>query len=179
MTATPDDWEILGLEPDADISKVRRAHRERRALYQTETLATYNLLDDDERRALLARIDMAYERIVGSAPLGVPGALDAAEATAEADVPSGPAPDPAAEPGAHLRHYRLLRGVSLHHVESETKIGVAILERIENEDFAALPAAVFVRGHVEQFAREIGIADPAAFAKTYLKKMQGGPEAER
>jgi hypothetical protein len=179
MTATPEDWEILGLEPDADLAKVRRAHRERRALYEGETLATYNLFEDDERRELVARIDLAYERIVGCAPRADAGGLDAATATAEADVPSGPAPDPAAEPGPFLRHHRLLRGVSLHHVEVETKIGVAILERIENEDFDALPAAVFVRGHVEQFAREIGVADPAVFAKSYLKKMQGEPEAER
>ena len=119
---------------------------------------------------------MAYERIVGTAPRGAPGTLDVATATAEADVPSGPAPDPEVEPGPHLRHQRLVHGVSLHHVESATKIGVAILERLENEDFEALPAAVFVRGHVEQFAREVGIANPAEFAKTYLKKMQGEPE---
>jgi len=179
MTATPGDWEILGIEPNSDISTVRRAYRERRALYQSESLATYNLLDDDERSELVARIDMAYERIVGSAPRGFPGNLDAATATAEADVPSGPAPDSEAEPGPHLRHQRLTRGVSLHHVEAATKIGAAILERIENEDFDALPAAVFVRGHVEQFAREVGIADPADFAKIYLRKMRGGHEVQR
>lgn len=179
MTATPGDWEILGLEPDSDISTVRRAYRERRALYQAESLATYNLLDDDERSELVARIDMAYERIVGCAPRGAPGTLDVATATAEADVPKGPAPDAETEPGPHLRHHRLVRGVSLHHVEAATKIGVAILERIENEDFRALPAAVFVRGHVEQFAREVGIDDPADFAKTYLKKMQGEHGGQR
>jgi hypothetical protein len=172
MTATPEDWEILGLEPDADFSKVRRAYRERRALYQAETLATYNLLDDDERLELVTRIDTAYERIVGSTPHAVSGALDAAAATAEADVPTGPPPDPVAEPGPHLRHLRLLRGVSLHLVESATKIGVTILERIENEEFDALPPTVFVRGHVEQFAREVGIADAADFARIYVAKMQ-------
>jgi len=179
MTPTPEDWELLGLEPDEDISKVRRAYRERRALYQEESLATYNLLDDDERSALLLRIDAAYENIVGSPPTGIPGALHTATATAEADIPSGPAPDADAEPGLHLRHQRLVRGVSLHHVEAATKVGVAILERIENEDFDALPAAVFVRGHVEQFAREVGINDPAAFAKNYVKKMQGNEDVER
>ncbi len=71
-----------------------------------------------------------------------------------------------------------MQGVSLHHVEAETKVGVTILERIENEDFDALPAAVFVRGHVEQFAREVGIADPVAFAKTYLAKMQGDADED-
>jgi hypothetical protein len=178
MTASPEDWELLGLEPDADVAKVRRAYRERRALYQGETLATYNLFESDERTALLARIDEAYERIVGSAPTAGPGSLDVATATAEADVPSGPAPDAVAEPGNHLRHMRLMQGVSLHHVEAETKVGVTILERIENEDFDALPATVFVRGHVEQFAREVGIADPVAFAKTYLAKMQGDADED-
>lgn len=176
MTARPEDWELLGLEPDSDISKVRRAYRERRVLYQEETLATYNLFDDDERELLLARIDAAYENIVGSPPIGIPGALDAAAATAEADLPSGPAPDAESEPGPHLRHQRLSQGMSLHRIETATKVGVAILERIENEEFDALPAAVFVRGHVEQFAREVGIADPAAFAKVYVEKMQGGGE---
>jgi hypothetical protein len=176
MTATPEDWEILGLEPEADLQKVRRAYSERRALYREEALATYNLLEDDERSRMVARIDAAYENIIGSAPDPSPGPVDPAASTAEADVPTGPAPDAAAEPGRHLRHHRLVRGVSLHHVEAITKIGVAILERIEGEDFDALPAPVFVRGHVEQFAREIGIADPVAFAKNYVAKMQGGSE---
>jgi flagellar biosynthesis protein FlhG len=176
MTATPEDWELLGLDPDSELSKVRRAYRERRALYREQTLATYNLFDEDERSALVARIDRAYENIVGSPPTDVPDTLDAASAIAEADIPSGPAPDAIAEPGLHLRHHRLARGVSLHHVEAETKIGVAILERIENEDFGALPAAVFVRGHVEIFAREVGIAEPAAFAKNYVEKMHGKDE---
>ncbi|MDX2437817.1 MAG: helix-turn-helix transcriptional regulator [Acidobacteriota bacterium] len=178
MTATPEDWELLGLEPEADVSKVRRAYRERKALYNEQTLATYNLFDMDERSAMLARIDTAYENIIGTAPSGVPGALDVATATAEADVPSGPAPDAETDPGLHLRHQRLVQGVSLHHVEAATKVGVAILERIENEDFDALPAAVFVRGHVEQFAREMGIADPVAFAKTYLAKMRGDADED-
>ena len=176
MTTIPDDWDVLGLEPGADLLKVRRAYRERRALYEGESLATYNLLEDEERAKIVARIDAAYENIVGTPPAPVEGRLHPATAAAEADPPKGPAPDPAAEPGAHLRHRRLLRGDSLHHVESITKIGVPILEQIENEIFDALPAAVFVRGHVEQFAREIGIDDPVEFAQLYLAKMHGGNE---
>ena len=179
MTARQEDWEILGLEPGDDVSKVRRAYRERRALYQRETLATYNLLDEDERSQLLARIDTAYENIMGSAPAVGPDRLDTATATAEADVPTGPAPDPAASPGGHLRHCRLARGVSLHHIEGVTKVGVAILERIEAEHYESLPAPVFVRGHVEQFAHEVGIADPQEFARLYVQKMLGGDEDER
>lgn len=176
MTARPEDWEILGIEPDSDVSTVRRAYRERRSLYETETLATYNLLDDEERAELVARIDTAYERIVGSSPAGLPGALHASKAAPEAEVPTGPGPDPETEPGPFIRHQRLTKGLSQHHIEAATKIGVAVIERIECEDFSALPAPVFVRGHIEQIAREIGIENPAALAKIFVMKMQGSPE---
>ncbi len=86
----------------------------------------------------------------------------------------GDVPDPLAEPGAHLRFHRTARGVTLHQIAAETKIGVTILEQIENEDFEALPAPAFVRGHVHQVARELKLADAYDFAKFYLAKMQGG-----
>ena len=38
------DWEVLGLEPGADPKDVRRAYRERRALYESDSLATYTLV---------------------------------------------------------------------------------------------------------------------------------------
>ena len=52
MTIRPEDWETLGVEPDADISEVRRAYQRRRELYKSDTLATYNLLDDEERAVI-------------------------------------------------------------------------------------------------------------------------------
>jgi hypothetical protein len=178
MKPTDEDWEVLGIEPDSEIGQVRRAYRERRAIYDENALATYNMLEEDERTKIVERIDAAYERIVGTAPATGAGELHAAAAAPEADVPAGPPPDPETDPGAHLRHQRLELAVSLHHVESEIKVGVPILERIENEEFDALPAPVFVRGHVEQFAREVGIDDPSAFARLYIAKMQGGSDGD-
>jgi hypothetical protein len=175
VTIRPEDWEILGLEPGADIGQVRRAYRHRKSLYEPAALATYNLLDDEERDGMVDRIEEAYRRIIGSEP---PPALQ--EPVQEAppkpanEVAIGSAPDPLSEPGAHLRFHRLARGFTLHQIAVETKIGVAILEQIENEDFEALPAPAFVRGHVHQFARELKLDDAYEFAKFYLTKMQGG-----
>jgi hypothetical protein len=171
MTIRPEDWETLGVEPDADISQVRRAYQRRRELYESDTLATYNLLDDDERASILERIDAAFRRIAGEEPIAHPPAEPAEPPDLEPEVPPGPAPDPVDEPGAHLRHQRLSRGVTLHQVSAVTKIGVPILEMIEREDFEALPAVAFVRGHVHQFARELEIADAYEFTKLYVAKM--------
>ena len=178
MNARPEDWEVLGLEPGAEIPRVRQAYRHRKALYEPSALATYNLLDDDERADMVLRIDEAYFRIVGIEPSAPAASPPVRLPPPESEVPSGPAPDPAAEPGAHLRHYRLFRGLSLHQIAAETKIGVTILEQIENEDFDALPATAFVRGHTHQFARELKLPDAYELAKLYIEKMQGNKTEE-
>jgi len=180
MTVRAEDWEVLDLEPDADITAVRRAHRRRRALYESASLATYNLLDEEERTQMLARIDEAYERIVGAEPEAAPTGVESTGVVAPGPaIPTGPPPDPAEEPGAFLRYHRLRTGLTLHRIAIETKIGVALLEHIENEVFAALPAAVFVRGHVVQFARELHLPDPEDLAKHYVAKMQSQGDVTR
>jgi hypothetical protein len=171
MKARPEDWEILGLEPGSETPRVRQAYRHRRALYEPTALATYNLLDDDERADQIRRIDEAYRRIMGAEPAAPAAIAPVRLPPPETEVPSGPAPDPAAEPGAYLRHHRLFQGLSLHQISAETKIGVSILEQIENEDFEALPATAFVRGHTHQFARELKLHDANEFAKLYVDKM--------
>ena len=52
-----EDWRLLNLEPGADLTEVNRALHFRRSLYQPGALATYNLLEEDERVRMLARID--------------------------------------------------------------------------------------------------------------------------
>jgi hypothetical protein len=179
MSARPEDWEILGLEPNADIGQIRRAYRHRRSLYEPAALATYNLLDDEEREDMIGRIDQAYQRIMGSEPPHAQRvsaeAADQPPATAEE---AESAPDPVLEPGTYLHHHRSVRGFTLHQIAVETKISVSILEQIENENFDALPAPAFVRGHVLQFARELRLPDADDLAKLYLRKMQGGESEE-
>ena len=127
MTIRPEDWEILGIEPGADIGQVRRAYRHRRSLYEPAALATYNLLDDEEREGMVDRIEEAYRRIIGSE---LPAAPQAPPPTIKPDAANevviGNAPDPLSEPGAHLRFYRTAKGFTLHQIAVETKIGSQI-----------------------------------------------------
>jgi hypothetical protein len=147
-------------------------------LYEPAALATYNLLDDEEREDMVVRIDEAYQRIMDSEPVAAPPAPPAprpvAKPVEEIQAPPANAPNPTTEPGAFLQYQRLTQGFTLHQIAAETKIGVTILEHIEKEDFEALPAEAFVRGHVHQFARELRLPDSFEFTKLYVAKMRGG-----
>ncbi len=63
-----EDWKLLDLSPGADLAEVNRALQFRRSIYQPGALATYNLLEEDERLRMLDRIDEAYRRITGTEP---------------------------------------------------------------------------------------------------------------
>ena len=99
MTARPEDWELLGLEPGADIARVKLAYRHRLSLYDPTSLATYNLFEDFEREAMVARIEDAYHRIVGSESPRAEKLEPAEPTTPIAKVPSGLVPDPIRNPG--------------------------------------------------------------------------------
>ncbi|MDQ3264334.1 MAG: helix-turn-helix domain-containing protein [Myxococcota bacterium] len=69
--------------------------------------------------------------------------------------------------GELLRRVRESRGASLIQVADRTRIGSRHLENIEADKYASLPATVYLRGMLQQLAREIGL-DPARVAKSYL-----------
>ncbi|MEE4272066.1 MAG: helix-turn-helix transcriptional regulator [Thermoanaerobaculales bacterium] len=168
-----EDWMLLDLEPGADLAEINAALRLRRALYQPGSLATYNLLDDDERRTMIERIDEAFRRVTGHEPPPANSPPTAEPAAApKVDEPSGPAPDSRTEPGALLAFYRRSRGMSIEQLSAETKIRVTLLQQLESENIDELPEAVFVRGHVLTYARALGLENPNEIAALYLAKVK-------
>jgi flagellar biosynthesis protein FlhG len=168
----PQDWEVLGLDPGADVGAVRKAYARRKALYGTDGLATYSLHDDGEREALLERLDDAYRTIIdsiGSAPVAAPRPADLGP---EVRPPSGPAPPLSERPGAYLRHQRQSHRVRIDELALETKIRASLLDLLEAESFRDLPAPVYVRGFVIQYARALKLHDAEALAEAYLAKMR-------
>jgi flagellar biosynthesis protein FlhG len=170
-----EDWEALGIEPGADLERVHRAYHTRRNLFSTGSLATYSLLRTDERNELLARLDEAFMRISNAAADltfakggsgGDGGAID--QALAGLRTPT----DLVGDPGAYLRHHRLVSGLTLEQVSVETKVRPNLLDAIERETWRLLPAPVFVRGFVLQVARLLRIDEPEQLAAAYLEKMR-------
>jgi cytoskeletal protein RodZ len=79
----------------------------------------------------------------------------------EADGGSGADVDPAAAStfGLWLRRQREARAISLREIADSTKISVRYLEALEQDRFDVLPAQVFVRGFLREYARFVGL-DP-------------------
>lgn len=59
--------------------------------------------------------------------------------------------------GEELRREREIRAISLKEIADATKISKRFLEAIENNDHKTLPAPVFTRGFVREYARYLGL----------------------
>lgn len=170
-----EDWEVLGVEPGADLEKVHRAYHTRRNLFAESSLATYSLLGAAERDQLLGRIDEAFMRISNAAADLASRAPDEIGEGKEIDASLAGLRTPTdliGDPGAYLRHHRLVSGLTLEQVSVETKIRPNLLDAIEREEWTKLPAPVFVRGFILQAARLLHMDEPERLASAYLEKMK-------
>lgn len=166
------DLRLLGLDDGVGEVEVLTAYHRRRALYETENLATYNLLKKEERQKLLSDLEAARDRLMGPSQPPKAAPKPTPSDSRHLNPPAGPEPDRDSSPGAYLQYHRLARGVGLNEVASETKIPQSRLEAVELETWSDLPAVVYVRGFVVTFARQLGLADPEELAQSFLKKMQ-------
>ena len=69
--------------------------------------------------------------------------------------------------GAFLKKVREIRGLELDEISQRTKISERYLRALEEEQFADMPAAVYVRGYVTEYARALRL-DPQRAAESYL-----------
>ena len=81
---------------------------------------------------------------------------------------------PAALTGADLRRLRESRGISLREIASASKIGMRYLEYIEADRFALLPAPVYLRGFLQEYARVVGL-DQRRVADAYMSRIPAKP----
>jgi len=73
--------------------------------------------------------------------------------------------------GPRLRRTRLFRGYEIDQIADVTKVSGSHLRNIEDENFADLPAEVYVRGFVTAYAKTIGL-DPQAVVPSYMARLQ-------
>ena len=73
--------------------------------------------------------------------------------------------------GVRLRKTRLFRGYEIDDISEVTKVSGAHLRNIEEENFTALPADVYVRGFVTAYAKTIGL-DPQVVVPGYMARVE-------
>ena len=79
--------------------------------------------------------------------------------------------------GAWLRRQREVREISLNEISSESKISYRYLEAFEQDNFEILPAPIFSRGFLREYARFVGL-DPDEVVNYYLSAVPVEEAAE-
>ncbi len=185
----PEDFRLLGVGPGCTREELARGYERAKALYSEGSLATYSLLDTDEREGMRTRIEEAYLRIHRALDGGAPAPVVEKPAPPRPDPrPVCPEPDPASPSpglpvapspsldfssplGPQLRRIREAKGKTLREISTVTRIRSTHLESIEEERFDQLPAAVYLRGFLLDYARQLCLPQPEALAAAYLARV--------
>jgi hypothetical protein len=140
-----------------------------KVLYADSSLATYSLMTDEERSGILHRIEKAYMRITSNIestssskqmPLKGEGLAPARGLKEDEPV------------GTYLKRRREELGLTLKEVGRTTRIRSTYLECIEEQRYSDLPALVYLRGFILEFARTLCISDPETLAAAYISQME-------
>jgi flagellar biosynthesis protein FlhG len=196
-------YEILETEPGVSDEEVRRAYRTLKEIYAGGSPVVSGLYEEHELAEMHARANAAHDTLFAPErrrlyDLSLPEA-DLARAVRAAAQSGRSRPGlPAAGPGqgqmddrpdspeaqmdigdeitgAALKKIREARGVELADISQRTKISERHLRAIEEERFKDMPAAVYVRGYVMEYARSLRI-DAQRTAESYLRRFHGKSE---
>lgn len=189
-TDTPTLYASLGISRSSNDEEVRRAYKRQKEIYAVGGLATSSLLTDAELKAELARLEEAHDTLLDpvrrraydlstfpdeqvpeslSARASRP-ALAAEELMLKSELLRELGPDTEFT-GPLLRKVRESMGIDVAEIAARTKIAKAHLVAIEEENFAALPAMVYVRGFVNELAKFLRL-DPVQVQRTFLRRVR-------
>ena len=163
-----EDFKLFNLDEGATAHEVRRAYHRMKALYAEGSLATYSLLTPDERAEMLDRIERAYMRISREIDSHLPGQT---RFLFREDAALPDPPGPGESIGAYFKLCREHLGLTLRDVANRTRVRTTYLEHIEKECFDDLPALVYLRGFVLEFARVLELPDPESITSAYLAQI--------
>ncbi len=170
-------YDCFGLKSDASINEVERSFRELRALYNGKSLAIYSLMDEAERQEKLASLQASFDLILQARPQTRTVGVDRLRAVKD-EMPSDSGSkvlvdaDPKKMPGLFLKQTRMALGISLREVAERTKISSHYLQSIEDQNFADLPAPVYLRGFIKEFARLMNIPDFSTLIDSFMELYQ-------
>jgi flagellar biosynthesis protein FlhG len=193
-------YEVLATEPGVSDEEVRRAYRSIKEIYAPGSPVVAGLYDERELSELHARANAAHDTLFAPErrrlyDLALPEAdlaravraaaqsghrrpaLGTGPGAGAADDRGQESPEPAIDigdevTGAALRKVREARGIDLADISQRTKISERHLRAIEDERFKDMPAAVYVRGYVMEYARALRI-DAQRAAESYLRRYHG------
>lgn len=188
-------YELLEIYPGASEEEVRRALKQIREWYGADGLAGRAACSVEECDDYLRRAEEAHARLLDRSkrreydranfPEGFSASRERIDterdsiagtvAATRDSLPRVELTDDQLVDGEFLGKIRKLRNVELIDISNRAKISVTYLKAIEEERFCDLPAPVFIRGFVTEFARFLKI-DPRRATRDFMAKYESAME---
>jgi len=181
-------YELLEVGRGASTEEIQKAYRREKEIFSSNSVATYSLLEPEEVERINALMDEAYrvltdERLrskynreldgLGGRAFSeeTPGTPAIRETSLVREEPTDiPFPNEFRFTGSSLKGIRESMGIDLKQISQKTKINRENLEWLEEGSFENLPALVYVRGFIMEYAKALNL-DPHKVADSYLKSL--------
>jgi len=187
-------YHLLDVPTTANSAQIQRAYAIAKKTFGEESIATYSLFDAASRKQIMERVEEAfavlsdeerryqYDLKLGLkvAPVETPGVVSGSPSARQAldttsphstvpgtKVPENTLPQGQDVSGNFLKQLRERQGIPLQEVATKTRINITYLQFIEQDHFKGLPAEVYLRGYLVQYAEMLGL-DPDQVADRYL-----------
>ncbi|RME14918.1 MAG: hypothetical protein D6797_07745 [Bdellovibrio sp.] len=163
-------YEILDLRPDASKEQIILAYENAKKLYAPSNKEIYKFFSQEELQELFELIEVAFHTLKDperrrkyDISMGL---------IQKKDTPSPSVEEPKNISGQSLKAFRQKKGLSLDDISEATCIKKKYLIAIEEENFQALPAPVFVRGYIKHIAQYLGFQSPQNVVSSFMQKMK-------
>ena len=170
-------YEILDLKPTATKSEIQQSFSRLRKTYETDSLAVYSILSEDEREDMMARIEEAYRILIDEEKrynydqsLGLQISEEQEETALgksfpkksrkRSDKKEKTAKDTASiDPLSQdfLKRVREKKGISLKDIAESTNIRTYMLSALEDGEYRKLPGRAYAIGFLREYAKYLGI----------------------
>ncbi|MCP4448642.1 MAG: P-loop NTPase [Myxococcales bacterium] len=182
-------YDLLEVAPTASEEHIRRANRRIRQVYAKDSAVVGGLYTAAGLGVLHRRLEEAYVTLMNPAkrrandlalfPDGIPNEPIVDMPSAQVGVapvvgerPGAPKVDENTEyTGELLMLFRESRGLEIREIADRSKIGIVYLDAIEKEAFEELPAVVYVRGFLLEYAKMLEL-DVTQVVETYLARVR-------
>ena len=190
-------YEVLEIDPGASDEEIRRSYKRMREMYGPESMVVAGLFTPERLSVVHQRLDEAYDTLLDPEkrkandlklfPDGIPGrptpvgtppvpAPSKDETPMRVEIPEPPVAADTEITGDLLKRLRESRGIDLAEIAQKSKVSLHHLRSIEEENWAAMPAPVYLRGFLVEFARFLRL-DPQQTTRSYLSRYQKGKAA--
>jgi DnaJ-class molecular chaperone len=172
-------YEILEIPYRATWGEIQKAYELAKKTYGRDSIASYSLFDQDDRELIFKKIEEAYQTLTDQEKkrkydetlAKVVEEVAQRIAASAQDVPAASLPEEALSgeiTGKMLKKMRERQGVSLQEIADRTRINITYLLSIEEDHFRLLPAEVYLRSYIHQYAKMLQW-DTKKILEGYLK----------